>query len=67
MTFPGTRSAARRLIRNLRHRHGFPPTRPAILLGKGKADTTEWRKSSLVDLFALGSFTACEADKRFHL
>ena len=32
---------------NLRHRHGFPLTRPAILLEEGRPDTGERRKSSL--------------------
>ena len=47
MTFLTTRSAARILIRNLRHRQALLLTRPAVLLGKGRPDTREWRKSSL--------------------
>ena len=30
MTFMAARKAARILIRNLRHRHGLPLTRPAV-------------------------------------
>ena len=33
---------------NLCHRHGLPLTCPAILLGEGRPDTREQRKSSLV-------------------
>ena len=32
---------------NLRHRHALPLTRPAVLLGEGRPDTRERRKSSL--------------------
>ena len=39
MTFLGARKAARILIRNLRHRHGLPLTRSAVLLGEGRPDT----------------------------
>ena len=48
MTFLATRSAARILIKNLRHGHALPLTRPAVLLGEGRLDTREGRKSSLL-------------------
>ena len=47
MTFGATRSTARILIRNLRHRHGLPLTRLAVLHREGRPDTRERRKSSL--------------------
>ena len=47
MTFLTTRSAARILIINLRHRQALLLTRPAVLLGEGRPDTRERRKSSL--------------------
>ena len=47
MTFLTTRSTARILIINLRHRQALLFTRPAVLLGEGRPDTRERRKSSL--------------------
>ena len=47
MTFLTTRSAARILIMNLRHRQALLFTRPAVLLGEGRPDTRQRRKSSL--------------------
>ena len=47
MTFLTTRSTARILIINLRHRQALLLTRPAVLLGEGRPDTRERRKSSL--------------------
>ena len=48
MTFLTTRSIARILIINLRHRQALLLTRPAVLLGEGRPDTRERRRSSLV-------------------
>ena len=45
MTFVVTRSTAGILIKNLRHRHGLPLTRPAVLLGEGRPDTRERREN----------------------
>ena len=47
MTFLAARKSARILIMNLRHRHGLPLTRPAVLLREGRPDTRERRKSTL--------------------
>ena len=47
MTFLTTRSAARILIMNLRHRHGLLLTCPAVLLREGRPDTRERQKSNL--------------------
>ena len=48
MTSLTTRGAARILIMNLRHRHSLLLTRLAVLLGEGRPDTRERRKSSLL-------------------
>ena len=47
MTFLTTRSAARILIINSCHRQALLLTRVAVLLGEGRPDTRERRKSSL--------------------
>ena len=55
MTFLTTGSAARILIINLRHRQALLLTRPAVLLGEGRPDTRERRKSSLSLLVIMAS------------
>ena len=52
MAFLAARKATRILIRNLHHRHGLPLTRPAFLLGEGRPDTRERRKSSLLAMMS---------------
>ena len=47
MTFLTTRSTARIFSMNLRHRQALLLTRPAVLLGEGRPDTRQRRKSSL--------------------
>ena len=67
MTFPTTRSAARILIVNLRHRQALLLTRSAVLLGEGRADTRQRRKSSLhfQEITGKGAASKSETRKAF--